>query len=61
MKTVEVLMPVLEDNLKVFTTFVSTGNSVELKCGIRGDEKIIWKRRGHPLNGFISDDMKVRG
>lgn len=56
----EVVEPILEDNLRIFTTFVSTGNSVELKCGIHGASEVIWRRRGHVIDDSISSDIKAR-
>lgn len=50
---------VLDDNLKVFTTLVTVGNSIEMKCDIRGSENIIWKRNGALLDEITTDDIKV--
>lgn len=55
----KVVEPILEDNLRIFTTFVSTGNSVELKCGVHGASEVIWKRRGHVIDDSVSSDIKI--
>ncbi|ESO00687.1 hypothetical protein HELRODRAFT_175670 [Helobdella robusta] len=46
-----------EDAPTTFTTLVSVGNAVELKCDIPGSEAILWKRRGQLLTS--SDDIKI--
>ena len=49
----------LDENLKSFTTAVVMGNSVELKCDIKGANQLIWKRNGGLLDDITTDDIKV--
>ena len=56
---VEVPRVVLEDHLKIFSTQVTAGNSIELKCDIKGGEAIIWKRNGASLEQVTTNDIKV--
>ena len=58
---VEVPRVVLEDHLKIFITQVTAGNSIELKCDIKGGEAIIWKRNGASLEQVTTNDIKVSG
>ncbi len=55
----EVATVILEDELKVFTTMVTMGNSVELKCDIKGASKIVWRRNGASLEEITTNDIKV--
>ena len=56
---VEVPRVVLEEHLKIFSTQVTAGNSIELKCDIKGGETIIWKRNGASLEQVTTNDIKV--
>lgn len=55
-----VSMASLDDSLKVYTTSVTVGNSVELKCDVKGLDRIIWKRKGHSIEGTVDKQIKVR-
>ena len=50
---------ILDEDLKVFTTQVTVGNSVELKCDIQGAEDLAWKRNGASLDDITTNDIKV--
>ena len=50
---------VLDEDLKVFTTQVTVGNSVELKCDIQGTADLAWKRNGASLDDITTNDIKV--
>lgn len=49
----------LDDDLKVFTTRVTAGNSIELKCDIRGAVELVWKRNGGLLEDSTVPEIKV--
>ena len=49
----------LDDDLREFTTHVTAGGSVELKCNIEGASQLVWKRNGAPINEITGDDIKV--
>jgi len=49
----------LDETLRSFTTAVVVGNSVELKCDIKGATDLIWKRNGGLLDDITTDDIKV--
>ena len=49
----------LEERLRTFTTTVTSGNSVELKCDIRGSANIVWKRNGGLLDNLPNDEIKI--
>ena len=55
----EVQSVILDDDKRLVQTVVRTGNSVELKCDIRGSEKIIWKRNGHLLDHLTSTQIQT--
>jgi hypothetical protein len=49
----------LDESLRTFSTAVVIGNSVELKCDIKGATQLIWKRNGGLLDDITTDDIKV--
>ena len=55
----EIPTVVLDENLKVFTTLVTVGTSLEIKCDIIGSTSIIWKRNGNELDDITTNDIKV--
>ena len=55
----EIPTVVLDENLKVFTTLVTVGTSLEIKRDIIGSTNIVWKRNGNDLGGITTDDIKV--
>ena len=50
---------VLDERLRHFTTLVTVGSSIELKCDIKGSTDLIWKRNGAQLDKVTGDDVKV--
>ena len=50
---------ILDENLRTFTTQVSAGNSIELKCDIRGGSDIEWHRNGIVIREESTPAMKV--
>ena len=49
----------LDDKLKLFTSTVTNGNSLELKCDVKGAGQIVWKRNGGLLSEIASDEMRM--
>ena len=56
---IEIPTVALDDKLRVFTSMVTAGNSVELKCDIKGAVEIVWQRNGAALDELITDDIQV--
>lgn len=49
----------LDESVKMLTTLVTVGNSIELKCDVKGATEIVWKRNGAELEEDTADDIKV--
>lgn len=45
--------------VNVFTTVVTVGNSIELKCGTNRTGRLSWKRNGNPLGHLNTNEIKV--
>ncbi|KAK2189211.1 hypothetical protein NP493_113g02036 [Ridgeia piscesae] len=50
---------ILDKHLRHFTTLVTVGSSIELKCDIKGSNDLIWKRNGAKLDKLTGDDVKM--
>ena len=56
---VDIPTVILDKRLRHFTTLVTVGSSIELKCDIKGSTDLKWKRNGAPLDKLTGSDVKV--